>query len=98
MHKCIQNSHTCMFDISDKDECQDNNGGCEHDCADLVGGYLCKCPPGYKLHKDKHRCVEGSSLLCFLLFTVFLYILFLMLVEWLTILLPLKNLKFNQLI
>ena len=48
-----------VFDILDKDECQDQNGGCDHDCVDLIGGYICKCRAGYILHEDRHKCIEG---------------------------------------
>lgn len=56
-----------MFDILDKDECQEENGGCEQDCVNLIGGYICKCRTGFILHDDKHQCIEGSYLLYYLL-------------------------------
>lgn len=52
-----------VFDILDKDECQEENGGCEQDCVNLIGGYICKCRTGFILHDDKHQCIEGSYLL-----------------------------------
>jgi hypothetical protein len=56
-----------VFDILDKDECQEENGGCEQDCVNLIGGYICKCRTGFILHDDKHQCIEGSYLLYYLL-------------------------------
>ena len=50
----------------DKDECQEKNGGCDHDCVNLIGGYTCKCRSGYMVDKnDKHKCVEGTNSLFF---------------------------------
>ncbi|KAJ9554241.1 hypothetical protein OSB04_018286 [Centaurea solstitialis] len=43
-------------------ECEDgNNGGCEHECVDLNGGFECRCPKGYK--KDGRGCMKGVSLI-----------------------------------
>lgn len=40
----------------DVDECADNNGGCQHQCTDTVGGYECSCKDGYSIDCDGHSC------------------------------------------
>jgi hypothetical protein len=42
--------------ISDDDECQMENGGCEHTCENLVGSYICNCFDGYRLNGDRRNC------------------------------------------
>ncbi|XP_077865442.1 uncharacterized protein LOC102806860 [Saccoglossus kowalevskii] len=42
----------------DRDECQQNNGGCVHHCTNTQGSYLCHCPIGLVLGEDKHSCVD----------------------------------------
>ncbi|KAK8374656.1 hypothetical protein O3P69_011708 [Scylla paramamosain] len=32
--------------LTDRDECQVNNGGCEHSCKNTVGSFMCCCSPG----------------------------------------------------
>uniref|UniRef100_A0A5S6QUS0 Fibropellin-1 n=1 Tax=Trichuris muris TaxID=70415 RepID=A0A5S6QUS0_TRIMR len=34
---------------SDVNECEEDNGGCEHLCINLPGGHECACKPGYEL-------------------------------------------------
>ncbi|XP_069746531.1 growth arrest-specific protein 6-like isoform X2 [Narcine bancroftii] len=46
---------TCHLDV---DECQLNNGGCEHICSNVVGSYQCACRTGFDLLHDKHRCMD----------------------------------------
>lgn len=41
---------------SDKDECQNKNGGCQEKCENTVGGYICSCREGFVLQKDNHSC------------------------------------------
>ena len=40
----------------DVDECQNDNGGCEHTCINTPGSYLCECDNGYSLAEDGHMC------------------------------------------
>ena len=58
---CIPNDRVCdyMNDCGDwedepqegchADECQEDNGGCDHVCSDTPGGYFCSCKEGYQL-------------------------------------------------
>ena len=32
-----------------KNECENNNGGCDHICVDTYDGYCCMCRKGYHL-------------------------------------------------
>ncbi|KAF5917600.1 hypothetical protein HPG69_008903 [Diceros bicornis minor] len=53
--------------VSDVDECQVHNGGCQHRCVNVPGSYLCDCRPGFRLHADgrtclgKHPCPTGNG-------------------------------------
>lgn len=38
------------------DECSVNNGGCQHECIDTLGSYMCKCQKDFVLHTDGHNC------------------------------------------
>ncbi|XP_053603288.1 tolloid-like protein 1 [Plodia interpunctella] len=44
----------------DVDECAENNGGCQHECHNTLGGYECACHSGFTLHPNKHDCKEGG--------------------------------------
>uniref|UniRef100_A0A8C5GVT5 Metalloendopeptidase n=1 Tax=Gouania willdenowi TaxID=441366 RepID=A0A8C5GVT5_GOUWI len=46
--------------FSDKDECSKDNGGCQHDCINTVGSYVCQCRHGFVLHENKHDCKEAE--------------------------------------
>ncbi|CEM18121.1 unnamed protein product [Vitrella brassicaformis CCMP3155] len=39
-------------DCKDIDECETNNGGCEHTCNNTVGSFECSCDEGYQLFND----------------------------------------------
>ncbi|XP_061626608.1 dorsal-ventral patterning tolloid-like protein 1 isoform X5 [Phyllopteryx taeniolatus] len=46
--------------FSDKDECSKDNGGCQHECVNTVGSYVCQCRHGFVLHENKHDCKEAE--------------------------------------
>ncbi|KAL4233095.1 signal peptide protein [Mactra antiquata] len=42
----------------DIDECDNNNGNCEHMCVNTIGSYMCKCPEGFTTsYTDSHSCL-----------------------------------------
>ena len=52
-----------MFIIDlDIDECRDGSNQCQFDelCRDNDGSYTCRCPSGYTLEADGHRC-KGNT-------------------------------------
>ena len=40
----------------DINECDTNNGGCEHNCTNVIGSYNCSCAVGWLLDEDLHGC------------------------------------------
>ncbi|XP_063687286.1 tolloid-like protein 2 [Bolinopsis microptera] len=40
----------------DKNQCQKNNGDCQHNCVELHKGYKCRCRRGYLLGSDGKSC------------------------------------------
>ena len=47
--------HSLTTDI---DECQIQNGGCQHTCRNSQGSYQCDCPTGERLHTDGRTCIR----------------------------------------
>ena len=45
--------------VSDFNECNLNNAGCEHICNNTKGSYHCDCRKGYKLKADGYGCTGG---------------------------------------
>ena len=41
---------------TDINECEDDNGGCSHQCINSKGSYECACWPGHNLLEDKKMC------------------------------------------
>eukprot|EP00092_Neocalanus_flemingeri_P041600 GFUD01045305.1.p1 GENE.GFUD01045305.1~~GFUD01045305.1.p1 ORF type:complete len:884 (+),score=164.86 GFUD01045305.1:115-2766(+) len=39
------------------DECQDNNGGCDHICTDTPGSFFCDCREGFRLSGNS-TCID----------------------------------------
>ncbi|KAK0142000.1 Bone morphogenetic protein 1 [Merluccius polli] len=46
--------------FSDKDECSQENGGCQQECVNTVGSYSCSCSAGFVLQDNKHDCKEAG--------------------------------------
>ena len=42
--------------ITDIDECQTNNGGCNQTCTNTDGSFECSCVTGYILMMDDMGC------------------------------------------
>lgn len=40
----------------DVNECMDRNGGCSHQCCNMIGSFVCKCPTGMTLSPDRRTC------------------------------------------
>ena len=45
-----------FLNISEIDKCADGRSGCEHNCTNFNGSYVCSCMPGFSLETDKHSC------------------------------------------
>ena len=41
---------------TDIDECELDNGRCDHNCTNTNGSYHCSCHHGYDLQDDQHSC------------------------------------------
>ena len=61
--------HTCYFIIvndcfiimvSDVNECDVDNGGCDHTCHNYLGGHYCSCRLNYNLKEDNKSCAFGK--------------------------------------
>ncbi|XP_037942752.1 dorsal-ventral patterning protein tolloid-like, partial [Teleopsis dalmanni] len=58
--KSVQRSGFAAVFFTDIDECSLNNGGCQHECLNTIGSYMCSCHNGYSLHENGHDCKEGE--------------------------------------
>jgi len=44
--------------MTDINECDQKNGGCQQVCTNTPGSYKCGCEKGFKKHlQDKTRCI-----------------------------------------
>ena len=43
------------------DECLIRNGGCEHECTNLIGSFVCSCNDGYELDTNSFNCTSKRS-------------------------------------
>ena len=46
--------------FTDIDECEVDNGGCQHKCVNTDGSFQCQCKQGFQLLADNKNC-EGTN-------------------------------------
>lgn len=56
----IQKTGFAAVFFTDMDECAINNGGCQHECMNTLGSYICTCHNGFTLHENGRDCKEGG--------------------------------------
>ena len=49
-------NHKFVIYHLDVNECNTNNGGCQHNCVNTDGSYECQCRSGYRLASDGRNC------------------------------------------
>jgi len=57
---CLICSIMCVFMHvvpTDKDECEELNGGCQQTCVNTLGSYHCECREGFRMHADARTCI-----------------------------------------
>ena len=50
--------------LTDKNECNINNGDCEHNCYNTRGSYYCTCNTGYQLESNRRKCKGNNWTQC----------------------------------
>ena len=45
----------------DINECEQNNGDCQHNCYNLFGSYRCDCYKGFRIAYDKKTCIKETG-------------------------------------
>ena len=68
--QCMKEGYAAVYNESSKkynceniNECENDNGGCDHTCVDTVGSYACNCENGYSLDSDDHSCTNVNECL-----------------------------------
>ncbi|GMR48509.1 hypothetical protein PMAYCL1PPCAC_18704 [Pristionchus mayeri] len=56
----VERSGFALTFVTDVDECAEDNGGCEHQCSNRIGGRECSCHSGFVLSSDGMNCKEGG--------------------------------------
>ncbi|XP_072401831.1 protein tolkin-like [Diabrotica undecimpunctata] len=56
----VQKTGFAAVFFTDMDECSINHGGCEHECVNTLGAYICTCHNGYTLAENGRDCKEGG--------------------------------------
>ena len=51
----VEKTHSYLF-LQDNNECENNKGGCDHNCHNNPGSFTCSCNSGYTLARDRLSC------------------------------------------
>ena len=51
--------------ITDFNECNTNNGGCDHNCINTQGSYQCQCRVGYETNNNGINCTGSYMNFCY---------------------------------
>ena len=62
-HMQVSKRLSFVCSITDEDECEMDNFGCEHFCYNTIGSAHCGCEEGYRLHDNNKNCT-GRQFLC----------------------------------
>ena len=52
---------TSAGECEDIDECLEDNGGCDEECINKPGSFMCECPRGWELGQDGQECVDSDE-------------------------------------
>ena len=52
---------TSSGECEDIDECLEDNGGCDEDCINKPGSFMCECPQGWEVGQDGQECVDSDE-------------------------------------
>ena len=56
INRLLVNGFLARFLPTDINECDVNNGGCEHICTNVIYSFECSCHLGYNLSEDGFDC------------------------------------------
>ena len=56
----------------DINECEINSGGCDQNCTNTIGSFICNCVLGYELDEDEVTC-NGKYEWRVLIFATYMY-------------------------
>jgi len=59
--KCQLGFQLKLSKCIDINECDINNGGCQHNCYNLIGSHRCDCYKGFRVAYDKKKCIKERA-------------------------------------
>lgn len=55
-------------------ECESDNGGCDHICTNVLGSYSCSCFEGYIIEDDNRTCAGMQPTVMHMPRNTFMYV------------------------
>ena len=63
-----------IINYADIEECDINNGGCEQNCTNTIGSFVCSCSVGYNLTENGINCtgmyLKSIFIVCVLIMVI----------------------------